>query len=102
MIGDDEFDDEGDNEVKKKSWNPSKSKNLSKSKKTELGFLISRARMAFTKLSQAFIKALIRNHFDLERHIRVDRNVLGYAISGVLSQLTLDDLSLWYPIVFFL
>ena len=52
---DDEFNKEVDDEVEKKGWNPSKSKNqsnsknLSKSKKTELGFLISGARMAFIK-----------------------------------------------------
>ena len=82
----------GDDEVGKKGQNPSKSKNLSKSKKRELGFLTSGARRAFTELRQAFIKALILYHFDPERHIRVETDVLGYVISGVLSQLTSDAL----------
>ena len=58
-----------DNEVGKKGQNSSKSKNLSKSKKTELGFLISRARRALTELRQLFIKAPIFYHFDPKRHI---------------------------------
>ena len=58
---------------------------LSKSKKTESGFLISKARKTFMKLRQVFIKALILHHFDPERHIRVKTDVSGYAIGGVLS-----------------
>ena len=62
-----------------------KGRNLSKSKKTELGFLTSGARKAFIKLRQAFIKAPILHHFDPERHIWVETDASGYAISGVLS-----------------
>ena len=69
-----------------------KGRNLSKSKKMESGFLTSGARMAFTKLRQAFIKVLILHHFDPKRHIRVETDISGYAIGGVLSQLTSDDL----------
>ena len=79
-----------------------KGRNLSKSKKTELGFLTSGARKAFTKLRQAFVKALILHHFDPERHFRVETNVSGYTIVGVLSQLTLDDSARWHPVAFFL
>ena len=86
-IDDNKVDNEGDNEVGKKSR-----KNLSKSKKTESGFFISGARMIFTKLRQAFIKAPILHHFDLECHIRIETDESGYAISRVLSQLTLDNL----------
>ena len=68
-ISDNEVDDDGDNEVVKKGRNLSKSKNLSKFKKTKLGFLTSGAKMAFTKLRQAFIKAPILYYFDPERHI---------------------------------
>ena len=75
---------------------------LSKSKKTELGFLPSGARKAFTKLKQAFIKALILHYFDLERHIWVEMDASGYAIGGVFSQLTSDDSSRWHPVAFFL
>ena len=76
----------GDDKVVKKD------RNLSKSKKTESSFLISGARNAFTKLRQAFIKASILYHFDLERHIQVETNASGYAIGGVLSQLISDNL----------
>ena len=74
----------GDNEVRKRGRKTSK--NLSKSKKT-IGsdFFIPKARLAFTKLKQAFVKALILYHFDLECHIQVETDVLGYAISGVFS-----------------
>ena len=86
----------GDDEVVKKGWN------LSKSKKTESGFLTSGARKAFTELRQAFIKAPILHHFDPECHIRVETDASGYAIGGVFSQLTLDNLGQWHPVAFFL
>ena len=92
-------DEVGDDEVGTKVQKVQKS---SKSKKTELGFLTSGARKAFTKLRQAFIKALIFHHFDPERHIRVEIDALGYAISRVFNQLTLDDLGQWHPVAFFL
>ena len=53
----------GDDKVGKKG------RNSSKSKKMELGFFTSGARMAFTELRQAFNKAPIFHHFDPERHI---------------------------------
>ena len=62
-----------------------KGRNLSKSKKTDLDFLISGARKAFTKLKQVFIKAPILYHFDPKRHIRVETDASGYTIVGVLS-----------------
>ena len=84
-----------DNEVGKKG------RNSSKSKKTESDFLTSKARMAFTKLRQAFIKALILHHFDLECHIWVETDRSGYAISGVFNQLILDNSGRWYLVTFF-
>ena len=89
--GDEVRDDEVGTKVQK----------LSKSKKTESGFLTSGARKAFTELRQAFIKALILHHFDLERHIRVETDASGYAIGGVLSQLSSDNLGQWHPVAFF-
>ena len=83
-IGDDEVDEIND-EDRKKDQNPTKSKNLSKSKKTELGFLISGARIAFTELRQAFVKALILYHFNPECHIRIEIDISGYVIDGVFS-----------------
>ena len=75
----------GDDEVVKKD------RNLSKSKKTESGFLIFGARKAFTELRQTFIKAPILHHFDPKHHIWVETDASGYAIGGVFSQLSSDD-----------
>ena len=74
-------------EVGKKVQKLSKSKNLSKSKKTvrSSDFFIFRAKLAFTKLRQAFIKAPILYHFDPEHHIRVETDVSGYTIGGIFS-----------------
>ena len=85
-------------EVGKKVQKSSKFKILSKSKKTirSLDFLTLRAKLAFTKLKQAFLKAPILYHFDPECHIRIETGALGYTISRVLSQLTSDDLGRWH------
>ena len=71
-----------------------KVQNLSKFKKTvrSLDFLTPGAKLAFTKLRQAFIKAPILHYFDPEHHIQVETDVSGYTIGGVLSQLTSDNL----------
>ncbi len=52
-------------------------------------------------MRQAFLEAPILNHFDSERHIRIETDALGYAISRVLSQLTSDDSGRWHPVAFF-
>ena len=91
----DEFED---NEVGEKVQKRSKSKNLSKS---TLDFLISGAKLAFTELRQAFLKALIFQHFDREHYIRIETDSSGYAICGILSQLTSDNLGQWHPVAFF-
>ena len=57
--------------------------------------------MAFSKLRQTVIKALILHHFEPERHIRVKTDASGYAIGGVFSQLTSDNLSQWHPVAIF-
>ena len=91
-----------DNAVEKKCRKTSKSKNPFKFKKmVESDFLTSKARLAFTKLRQAFIKAPILYQFDSKHHIRVETNASGYAIGGVLSQLTSDDSGQWHPLAFF-
>ena len=83
----------GDNEVGKKVQKLSQSKNLSKSKKTiQSDFLILGAKLVFAELRQAFVKALILYYFDPELHIRIDTDASEYVISGVFSQLTLDNL----------
>lgn len=79
------------------------SKKLSKSK-NKVGssdFLIPKTKLTFTKLRQVFLKAPILNHFNPECYIQIMINVLGYAIDGVLSQLTSDNLGQWYSMAFF-
>ena len=90
-------------EVGKKARKTSKSKNSSKSKKAvgPSDFLTPGAKLAFTELRQAFLKALILHHFDPECHIRIETDASGYAIGGVLSQLTSDDSGRWHPVAFF-
>ncbi len=56
---------------------------------------------AFTELRQAFLKVPILNHFDPECNIRIETDASGYAIGGVLSQLTSDDSGRWHPVAFF-
>ena len=90
-----------DNEVGKKSWNPSKSKNLSKSKKIESGFFPSGARIAFTKLRQVFIKTLILYYFNPKRYIWLKTDTSGSAMGVVLIQLISNDSGWWHPMAFF-
>ena len=66
-------------------------------------------------MRQAFTEAPILRHFDPECHIRIETDASGYAIGGVLSQLTSDQVTLdsesnptkksdfgqWHPIVYF-
>ena len=95
-------------------------RNLSKSKKsknaksriqTRVGatgeptFLTPSAREAFNQLRQAFTEAPILRHFDPECHIRIETDASGYAIGGVLSQLTSDHLTSdqgqWHLVAYF-
>ena len=89
------------NEVGKKVQKLSKSQNLFKSKKT-IGsdFFTLKARLAFTKLRQAFVKVPILYYFDLEYHIRIETDISGYVIDKDLSQLTSNDLGRWHLLVF--
>ena len=54
----------------------------------EPSFLTPNTRRAFTQLRQAFTKAPILRYFDPERHIQIETDATGYAIDGVLSQMT--------------
>ena len=103
----DEVNNEVDNKIGKKGQKTSKSKNsfkkLFKSKKTvKSDFFTLRAKLAFTKLRQMFIKAPIFHHLDPKRHIRVETNASGYAICQIFSQLAWDNSDQWNPIAFFL
>ena len=90
-----------DDEVGKRVQKLSKSKNLFKSKKiVRSDFFTPRAKLAFTELRQVFVKAPILHHFDPKRHIRIKTDASGYAISGVLNQLTSDNSGRWHLIAF--
>ncbi len=82
----------------KKSRNSAKAKTLKFLKATSPGtapearpFVTPEARLAFTRLKQAFTEAPILYHFGPERHISIETDASGYAIGGVLSQLTSDQ-----------
>ncbi len=85
-----------------------KSKKLTKSKRSDLpkanftkvnfgtDFLTIEAKKAFIHLKKAFIESLILRHIDPECYIWIETDFSGYAIGGVLSQMTsnhLDQLS---------
>ena len=69
-------------------------------------FLTPNIREAFNQLRQVFIKAPILRHFDQECYFRIEIEALGYAIGGVLSQLTSDHLIFnqgqWHLVTYFL
>lgn len=68
--------------IKSKNYNsPSNSRNM----EARPGFLILEARLTFTKLRQAFIKALIFYYFDSKYHIRIKINISRYTIGRILS-----------------
>lgn len=48
-------------------------------------FFTSEAKLVFTTLRQAFVKALIFYHFDPKCYIWFETNALGYVISEVFS-----------------
>ena len=73
---------------------------VSNSAKNVSNYLTPDAKRAFDKLCQAFTKASIFQHFDLEQYIQVETDASGHAIGGVLSQLT-NDLSQWHPLIYF-
>ena len=59
-----------------------RAKNLSSQ---SASFLIPKVRKALNKFRQAFVEALILNHFDPERHIQIETDSSDYAIAGILS-----------------
>ena len=81
--------------------------NLAKSKSTKLkraglpnikansgtDFLTPRAKKAFIHLQKAFTKALILRHFNPKRHIRIETDTSGYAMSRALNQMISDHLN---------
>ena len=73
----------------------------SKNSNEATGYLTHGVKQAFTQLRQAFTKAPILQHFDPECHIRIETDVSGYVMSGILSQLTLENLGWWHPVAFY-
>ena len=73
--------------AKSKRWIRAKKTEASRAKNLDQSgiFLAADARKTFTKFRQAFIEALILNHFDSERHIRIETDALSYAIGRILS-----------------
>ena len=57
-------------------------------KKFGSNFLTSGAKKIFNRFWLVFTKAPILSHFDPEYHIQIKINALGYAMGGMLSQLT--------------
>lgn len=55
-----------------------------------MDFSITKAKKAFLHLQKPFIKESILYYFDSECHICIETDVLGYAISKNLSQISLD------------
>ena len=111
---------------KSKSEKTSQSRNLAKSGKKmskswnstnfdtmEVGpkFLTPDVKIVFKYLRLAFTEAPVLRHFDPKCHIWIGTDALGYAIDGVLSQLTSGtnpngvvtkaNLGQWHPIALF-
>ena len=64
----------------------------SKNMEVKPSFFTFKARLAFTKLRQIFVKALIFYYFNPKCHIQIEINISKYAINRILSQLILDNL----------
>ena len=83
--------------AKSKNWIHANKIKAFRAKNLSLGqlsiFFTTDARRVFTKLRQVFMEALILNYFDLKRHIQIEMDFLGYAISEIFNQLILNDLS---------
>ena len=94
-----------------KSKSQTKSEHLGNSNDLEEPkFLTSDAKKAFNRLRQAFTKVPILHHFDPKCHIRIEIDASGYAIGGVLSPLTsnqmISDRAIgsnvdWHPVAYF-
>ena len=57
----------------------------------QICFLLPTLGKPFTNLRQPFVEAPILNHFDPEHHIQTETDALGYAIGGILGQLTSNN-----------
>ncbi len=94
----------GQKMAKSKKWIRAEKSEASRAKNfcSQSGsFFIPEARKDFIALRQAFVEALILNHFNPKRHIQIEINTSSYAIGGILRQLTSNNLGQWYPVAFF-
>lgn len=57
---------------------------------TKTIFLTSEVQVTFTQSWTTFTKTPIPYHFDLKCHIQIESNASGFAIIGVLNQLTFN------------
>ena len=64
-------------------------------------YLTLAAKKAFNYLRHVFIQVPILQYFDLERHIRIKIDALGYDIDTILTQLTLDNLGRWHQVAYY-
>ncbi len=64
---------------------------FAKAKSFRADFLTFKTKETFIYLQKAFIKVLILYYFDMKRHICIKTDILRYAISKVLSQITSDQ-----------
>lgn len=60
-------------------------------KESRTRFFISKAKLVFAKLRQAFSSVVILHDFDIEYYIWIETSVLSYAIYRVFSQLSSDN-----------
>ena len=98
----------GETDALKKSAKSKRMKSAHNSEEPK--FLTSKAKESFNRLRQAFTEAPILRHFDPECHIRIETDASGYAIGGVLSQLTPNQVTSddaigsnvdWHPVAYF-
>ncbi len=75
-----------------------KAQNFVRANSSETDFLTSEVKKAFINLQKVFTKALILKHFDPECYIGIETDTLGYAIGGILRQMTSDQHSFSYVI----
>lgn len=67
--------------------------NLSKTKSSKIRFFTPEVRIVFICLRKTFTKAPILNHFDPQRHIRIEIDGFGFLLREIFSQLTLKHMT---------
>jgi reverse transcriptase-like protein len=72
---------------------------LAKQNGSSTEFLSPQAKEAFYELREAFAKAVTLHHFDPERPCRLETDSSGFAICGILTQLSKDGQ--WVPVALF-